>query len=255
MVATWQGHNCHKCLNMWFGLLHCLRRSRLTITASTFSGIFGKTVVCFGPMYIVERMQAIYMDERMQIMLILDLLTILGGVSLLWLPHHRRLLAGPPPQVPQVETTWPVSNTHMWVAFQWQIPVYFDMAWLHIYIVRYFPIFCYIAWYSLRYFLRYFYNIWLIVPDILLHITWAHSFGQFKEHVLWNAHTQSPCFSYPGLARAFKSVGLADLSSFGGVSVGWPPDLCTHRNIQKLPQYMQLRDVLAMKAWFKWIVV
>ncbi len=97
-------------LNMWFGLLHCLRRSRLTITASTFSGIFGKTVVCFGPMYIVERMQAIYMDERIQIMLILDLLTILGGVSLLWLPHHRRLLAGPPPQVPQVETTWPVSN-------------------------------------------------------------------------------------------------------------------------------------------------
>jgi hypothetical protein len=55
----------------------------------------------------------------------------------------------------------------------------------------------------------------------------------------------------PGLARAFKSVWSADLSSFGGVSVGWPPDLCTHRNIQKSPQYRQLRDVLAMKAWFK----
>jgi hypothetical protein len=50
-------------------------------------------------------------------------------------------------------------------------------------------------------------------------------------------------------------MGSADLSSFGGVIVGWPPELCTHRNIQKSPQYMQLHDVLAMKAWFKWIVV
>jgi hypothetical protein len=39
------------------------------------------------------------------------------------------------------------------------------------------------------------------------------------------ARTQSPCFSYSGLARAFQSAGSADLSSFGGVSVGWPPDL------------------------------
>ncbi len=43
--------------------------------------------------------------------------------------------------------------------------------------------------------------------------------------MLLKARTQSPCFSYPGLARAFQSVGLADLSSFNGVSVGWPPDL------------------------------
>jgi hypothetical protein len=28
-----------------------------------------------------------------------------------------------------------------------------------------------------------------------------------------------------GLARAFQSAGSADLLSFGGVSVGWPPDL------------------------------
>jgi hypothetical protein len=53
----------------------------------------------------------------------------------------------------------------------------------------------------------------------------AHSFGQFKKHALLNALTQSPCFSYPGLARAFISAGSADLSSFGGVSVGWPLDL------------------------------
>jgi hypothetical protein len=45
----------------------------------------------------------------------------------------------------------------------------------------------------------------------------AHSFGQFKKHALLKVRTQSPCFSYPGLARAFKSAGLADLSSFGGV--------------------------------------
>jgi hypothetical protein len=53
----------------------------------------------------------------------------------------------------------------------------------------------------------------------------AHSLGQFKQHALLKARTQSPCFSYPGLARAFISTGLADLSSFDGVSVGWPPDL------------------------------
>jgi hypothetical protein len=52
----------------------------------------------------------------------------------------------------------------------------------------------------------------------------AHSFGQFKKHALLKARTQSLCFSYPGLAQAFVSVGLADLSSFGGVSVGWPPE-------------------------------
>ncbi len=46
-----------------------------------------------------------------------------------------------------------------------------------------------------------------------------------KKHALLKARTQSPCFSYPGIARAFQSAGLADLSSFGGDSVGWPPDL------------------------------
>jgi hypothetical protein len=79
----------------------------------------------------------------------------------------------------------------------------------------------------------------------------AHSFGQFKKHALLKARTYSPCFSYPGLARAFKSAGSADLSSFGGVCVARLPDLCPHRNIQKSPKYMQLRDILAMKAWFK----
>ncbi len=53
----------------------------------------------------------------------------------------------------------------------------------------------------------------------------AHSFGQFKKHALLKARTRSPCFSYPGPARAFISAGLADLSSFGGIGVGWPPDL------------------------------
>ncbi len=53
----------------------------------------------------------------------------------------------------------------------------------------------------------------------------ARSFGQFKKHALFKARGQSPCFSYPGLARAFKSPGSADLFNFGGVSVGWPSDL------------------------------
>jgi hypothetical protein len=43
-----------------------------------------------------------------------------------------------------------------------------------------------------------------------------HSFGQFKKHALLKARTQSPCFSYPGPARAFKSTGSADLLSVGG---------------------------------------
>ncbi len=53
----------------------------------------------------------------------------------------------------------------------------------------------------------------------------AHSFGQFQKHALSKARTQSPCFSYPRLARAFQSAGSADLLSFGGVSVGWPQNL------------------------------
>ncbi len=53
----------------------------------------------------------------------------------------------------------------------------------------------------------------------------AHSFGQFKKHALLKAHTQSSCFSHPGLARAFISSGSADLSSFSGVSGGWAQDL------------------------------
>ncbi len=50
--------------------------------------------------------------------------------------------------------------------------------------------------------------------------SWAHSFGQFKKHALLKARTQSPCFSYPWLARAFISAGSADFLSSGGVSVG-----------------------------------
>jgi hypothetical protein len=35
---------------------------------------------------------------------------------------------------------------------------------------------------------------------------------------------------------------------------GWWASLCsTHRNIKKLPRYMQLHDILTMKAWFKQI--
>jgi hypothetical protein len=79
----------------------------------------------------------------------------------------------------------------------------------------------------------------------------AHSFGQFKKHALLKACTQSPCFSYTGPAQAFKSAGLVDLSGLGGDCVGWLLDLCSHRNIQKSPKYTQLRDVLAMNAWFK----
>jgi hypothetical protein len=63
-----------------------------------------------------------------------------------------------------------------------------------------------------------------IMPGAKLE-TRARSFGQFKKHALFKARGQSPCFSYPGLARAFKSPGSADLFSFGGVSVGWPSDL------------------------------
>jgi hypothetical protein len=48
---------------------------------------------------------------------------------------------------------------------------------------------------------------------------------RFLKHALFKARGQSPCFSYPGLARAFKSPGSADLFSFGGVSVGWLLDL------------------------------
>ncbi len=53
----------------------------------------------------------------------------------------------------------------------------------------------------------------------------AHNFGQLKKHALLKAGTQSPCFSHPGLVRAFQSAGSADLLSFGPVCVGWPPDL------------------------------
>jgi hypothetical protein len=53
--------------------------------------------------------------------------------------------------------------------------------------------------------------------------TRAHSFGQFKKHVLLKARTQSPCFSYPGLSRAFQSAGSADLLSFGGDRVSLMP--------------------------------
>ncbi len=49
----------------------------------------------------------------------------------------------------------------------------------------------------------------------------AHSFGQFKKHALLKARTQSLCFSYPVLARAFISAGSTDLLSSGGASVGY----------------------------------
>jgi hypothetical protein len=48
----------------------------------------------------------------------------------------------------------------------------------------------------------------------------AHSFGQFKMHAL-----RDHAFPTAGLVRTFKSAGSADLSSFGGVGVGWAPDL------------------------------
>jgi hypothetical protein len=59
----------------------------------------------------------------------------------------------------------------------------------------------------------------------ITHGTRAHSFVRFKKHTLLKACTQSPCFSYPGLARALKSAGSADLLSFGGDGVVWAPDL------------------------------
>jgi hypothetical protein len=59
----------------------------------------------------------------------------------------------------------------------------------------------------------------------LLWCTRTHSFNQFKKHALLKAHARSPCFSYPGPARALISAGSADLSSFGGIGVGWVPDL------------------------------
>jgi hypothetical protein len=84
----------------------------------------------------------------------------------------------------------------------------------------------------------------------------AHSFGRFKKHALLKAHTQSPCFSYPGLARAFISAGSADLLSFGGVSVGYGARFTVLvAGLLKSPMYMQLHDVLAMKTWFKLIFV
>ncbi len=51
----------------------------------------------------------------------------------------------------------------------------------------------------------------------------AHSFGQLKKHALLKARTQSPCISYPRLARAFQSAGSADLLVVSVVAVA--PDL------------------------------
>jgi hypothetical protein len=78
----------------------------------------------------------------------------------------------------------------------------------------------------------------LVCPTEVFGPTRAHSFGQFKKHALLKARTQSPCFSYPRLARAFISAGPADLSSFGGVSVGWQPDL---------PCWLQVYDRAKMR--------
>jgi hypothetical protein len=81
----------------------------------------------------------------------------------------------------------------------------------------------------------------------------AHSFGQFKKHALLKARTQSPCFSYPRLSRAFQSAGLADLSSFGGVGVAWVPDLqCwlpVYEQVKMWPVYLLivgLTDLLSL---------
>ncbi len=64
-----------------------------------------------------------------------------------------------------------------------------------------------------------------LAVEVICLFSWAHSFGQFKKHALLKACTRSPCFSYTRPARAFISAGLADLSSFGGIGVGWVPDL------------------------------
>jgi hypothetical protein len=82
----------------------------------------------------------------------------------------------------------------------------------------------------------------------------AHSFGQFKKHALLKARTQSPCFSYPGPARAFKSAGSADLSSFGGVSVGWAPGLLfwlpASDRAKMRPVYSQILALTDISALF-----
>ncbi len=82
------------------------------------------------------------------------------------------------------------------------------------------------------------------------------SFGQFKKHALLKARTQSPCFSYPGPAWAFKSTGLADLSSFGGVSVGWALGLLfclpASDRAKMRPVYLQILALTDISAFFFW---
>jgi hypothetical protein len=50
-----------------------------------------------------------------------------------------------------------------------------------------------------------------------LPLTRGHSFGRFEKQALLTARTKRPYFSYPRLACAFKSLGLAYLSSLEGV--------------------------------------
>jgi hypothetical protein len=63
--------------------------------------------------------------------------------------------------------------------------------------------------------------------------------------VLLKARTQSPCFSYPGLARAFISAGSADLLSFGGASVslmsGAQFTVLQYLQYSRLPVYEQAK--------------
>jgi hypothetical protein len=56
-------------------------------------------------------------------------------------------------------------------------------------------------------------------------LTRSHSFGQFKKHALLKARTQSPCFSYPGLARALQSAGSADFYVWVVSVLAVAPDL------------------------------
>ncbi len=84
--------------------------------------------------------------------------------------------------------------------------------------------------------------------------TRAHSFGQFKKQVLLKARTQSPCFSYPGPAGAFKSTWSADLVSFGGVSVGWAPGLLfwlpASDRAKMRPVYSQIHTLTDISTFF-----
>jgi hypothetical protein len=58
----------------------------------------------------------------------------------------------------------------------------------------------------------------------------------------------------PGYTLGFCKSALYDVTA-GGMMGRGASLFSTQRNIQKLPRYTQLHDVLAMKAWFKPIFV